>query len=63
MSLEGILFFIVGPLIILVGNLVLAPRFQKHIPMRVHVLSGIVGLIIYALFAAVIYYFFLQGKI
>ncbi|MBA8760256.1 hypothetical protein [Staphylococcus coagulans] len=63
MSLEGILFFIVGPLIILVGNLVLAPRFQKHIPMRVHVLSGIVGLIIYAVFATVIYYFFLQGKI
>lgn len=40
MSLEMILFFIVAPLIILVGNLVLAPRFQKHIPMRVHLLSA-----------------------
>ncbi|EKH2219119.1 hypothetical protein O4M49_000690 [Staphylococcus pseudintermedius] len=55
--------FIVAPLIILVGNLVLAPRFQKHIPMRVHLLSAATGLIVYAVLASIIYYFFLQGKI
>ncbi|EGQ1709112.1 hypothetical protein NAC36_001235 [Staphylococcus pseudintermedius] len=63
MSLEMILFFIVAPLIILVGNLVLVPRFQKHIPMRVHLLSAATGLIVYAVLASIIYYFFLQGKI
>ncbi|ELD8116564.1 hypothetical protein QJK06_001644, partial [Staphylococcus pseudintermedius] len=57
MSLEMILFFIVAPLIILVGNLVLAPRFQKHIPMRVHLLSAATGLIVYAVLASIIYYF------
>ncbi|MEJ7541379.1 hypothetical protein [Staphylococcus intermedius] len=63
MSLEMILFFIVAPLIIIVGNLVLAPRFQKHIPMRIHVLSTVTGLIVYAVLASIMYYFFLQGKI
>lgn len=44
-------------------QLVLAPRFQKHIPMRVHLLSAATGLIVYAVLASIIYYFFLQGKI
>lgn len=63
MSLEMILFFIVAPLIILIGNLGIAPRFQKHIPMRIHVLSAVTGLVVYAALASIVYYFFLQGKI
>ncbi|ARJ50476.1 hypothetical protein CD134_04960 [Staphylococcus lutrae] len=63
MSIEMILFFIIGPLIILVGQLVLAPRFQKHIPMHIHVLSALTGLVVYGVLAGVVYYFFLQGRI
>lgn len=63
MSVELILFFIVAPLIIVFGNLVLAPKFQRHIPMRVHVTSCIIGLLLYTVGAALAYYFLLQGKI
>lgn len=63
MSIEMILFFIVAPLIILIGNLVVAPRFQKHIPMHIHVLSAVTGLVVYVALASIVYYFFLQGKI
>ncbi|KFE41557.1 hypothetical protein MTQ94_04005 [Staphylococcus agnetis] len=63
MSVEMILFFIVAPLIIVFGNLVLAPKFQRHIPMRVHVTSCLIGLILYAIGATLAYYFLLQGKI
>ncbi|WP_086428125.1 hypothetical protein [Staphylococcus cornubiensis] len=58
MSLEMILFFIVGPLIILIGYLVVALRFQKHIPMHIHVLSAVTGLVVYAALASIVYYFF-----
>ncbi|UEX90516.1 hypothetical protein [Staphylococcus ratti] len=57
MSLEMILFFIVAPLIIVFGNLVLAPKFQRHIPMRVHVVSCLIGLVLYAIAAVLAYYF------
>lgn len=63
MSLEMILFFIVAPLIIVIGNLVLAPIFQRHIPFRVHMTSCIVGLLLYSIVASLVYYFLLQGKI
>lgn len=63
MSIEMILFFIVAPLIIVFGNLVLAPKFQRHIPMRVHVVSCLIGLVLYAIAAVLAYYFLLQGKI
>ncbi|MBI5975836.1 hypothetical protein [Staphylococcus canis] len=63
MSLEMIMFFIVAPLIILFGNLVLAPRFQKHIPMHVHMKSALLGIVLYGIAAVIVYYFFLQGKI
>ncbi|MCQ9300273.1 hypothetical protein [Staphylococcus hyicus] len=63
MSVEMMLFFIVAPLIIVFGNLVLAPKFQRHIPMRVHVTSCIIGLLLYTVGAALAYYFLLQGKI
>ncbi|WP_372514458.1 hypothetical protein [Staphylococcus felis] len=63
MSVEMILFFIVAPLIILFGNLVLAPKFQRHIPMRVHLTSAIIGVILYGIAAIIVYYFLLQGKI
>lgn len=63
MSSEMIVLFVVGPLIILCGNLILAPRFQKHIPMKVHIRSAIIGVVLYLLGAVLVYYFFLQGKI
>lgn len=63
MSLEMILFFIVAPLIIVIGNLVLAPIFQRHIPFRVHMKSCIAGLVLYGIVASLVYYFLLQGKI
>ena len=63
MSIEMILFFIVAPLIIAIGNLILAPIFQRHIPMRVHIISCVMGLILYGMAATLVYYFLLQGKI
>ena len=42
-----LLFFVGGPLIFAIGNLVLGPLFNRRIPMRVHFRSFIVATAIY----------------
>ena len=62
MSWQIIIFFLAGPIIIGIGNLVLGPIFKKHIPFRVQVRSFIVGTIIYLILAMIGYFLLLQGK-
>ncbi|MDO5375396.1 hypothetical protein [Staphylococcus rostri] len=59
MTFQQVMLFIVVPLCFIIGNLVIAPRRQRHIPMRVHVLSCVVGLIIYGIGVSVLLLFFL----
>ena len=47
MSWQVILFFLAGPIIIGIGNLVLGPIFSKHIPFKVQMRSFLVGTMIY----------------
>ncbi len=42
-----ILFFLAGPVILGVGNLVIGPIFNKQTPFRVQVRSFVVGSMIY----------------
>lgn len=63
MSWEIIIFFIAGPLIIGVGNLILGPIFNKKVPFKIQFRSFIVGSIIYLILASFVYYFLLQGRI
>ncbi|RQM97556.1 hypothetical protein [Staphylococcus warneri] len=61
--LYTILFFIAGPLIIGIGNLILGPIFNKRVPFHVHVRSFVVGTVIYLILATIGYFLLLQGKI
>lgn len=47
MSWQIILFFLAGPIIIGIGNLVLGPIFSKHIPFKVQMRSFLVGTMIF----------------
>ncbi|AGC89911.1 hypothetical protein WL555_06275 [Staphylococcus warneri] len=58
-----ILFFIAGPLIIGIGNLILGPIFNKRVPFHVHVRSFVVGTVIYLILATIGYFLLLQGKL
>ena len=55
-----LLFFVGGPLIFAIGNLVLGPLFNRRIPMRVHFRSFIVATAIYLTRAGLFYYFVLS---
>ncbi|MCS4486054.1 hypothetical protein [Staphylococcus americanisciuri] len=59
MTFEQVMLFVVVPLCFIVGNLVIAPRRQRHIPMRIHLLSCAVGLVIYAMGMTILYLFFI----
>lgn len=61
--LYTILFFIAGPLIIGIGNLILRPIFNKRVPFHVHVRSFVVGTVIYLILATIGYFLLLQGKL
>ncbi|PNZ68392.1 hypothetical protein E2556_10930 [Staphylococcus croceilyticus] len=63
MSWQIIVFFLAGPVIIGIGNLVLGPIFSKHIPFKIQLRSFIVGTIIYLVLAAIGYFLLLQGRI
>lgn len=63
MSWEIIIFFIAGPLIIGVGNLILGPIFNKKVPFKIQIRSFIVGSVIYLILTSFVYYFLLQGRI
>ena len=61
--LYTILFFIAGPLIIGIGNVILGPIFNKRVPFHVHVRSFVVGTAIYLILATIGYFLLLQGKL
>lgn len=48
-----ILFFLAGPVILGVGNLVIGPIFNKQTPFRVQVRSFVVGSMIYLILATI----------
>ena len=58
-----ILFFIAGPVIIGVGNLILGPIFNKRTPLHVQFRSFIIGSLVYLILATIWYFLFLQGKL
>ncbi|MBM6194446.1 MULTISPECIES: hypothetical protein [Staphylococcus] len=58
-----ILFFIAGPVIIGVGNLILGPIFNKRTPLHVQFRSFIIGSLVYLFLATICYFLFLQGKL
>ncbi|MEQ6029768.1 hypothetical protein [Staphylococcus saccharolyticus] len=58
-----ILFFLAGPIIIGIGNLVLGPIFNKRTPFHVQVRSFIIGSMIYLILAFIGYFLLLQGRI
>ncbi|MGW9775128.1 uncharacterized membrane protein YcaP (DUF421 family) [Staphylococcus sp. 093350072-1] len=63
MSWQLIIFFLAGPIIIGIGNLVLGPIFNKRIPFRVCIRSFMLGSMIYLILAFIAYFFLLQGKL
>ncbi|MDO0997957.1 hypothetical protein Q1L76_10765 [Staphylococcus hominis] len=63
MSWQLIIFFLAGPIIIGIGNLVLGPIFNKCIPFRVRIRSFMLGSMIYLILAFIAYFFLLQGKL
>lgn len=63
MSWQLIIFFLAGPIIIGIGNLVLGPIFNKRIHFRVPIRSFMIGSMIYLILAFIAYFFLLQGKL
>ncbi|AVQ35444.1 hypothetical protein [Staphylococcus kloosii] len=62
MTVNLILFFLAGPIILAIGNLILGPIFNKKIPFRIQMRSFIVSTIIYLICAGLLYHFFLSSK-
>lgn len=58
-----ILFFLGGPIVLSISNLVLGPIFNKKIPFKIQFRSFMVGTVVYLLGASLIYYFVLQDKL
>ncbi|CYF26315.1 hypothetical protein [Staphylococcus aureus] len=58
-----ILFFLAGPVILGVGNLVIGPIFNKQTLFHVQVRSFVVGSMIYLILATIDYFLLLQGKL
>lgn len=57
-----ILFFLGGPIVLAIGNLVLGPIFNKKVPLKIQFRSFMVGSLIYLLGALALYYFILQNQ-
>ncbi|ATH59426.1 MULTISPECIES: hypothetical protein [Staphylococcus] len=57
-----ILFFLGGPIVLAIGNLVLGPIFNKKVPLKIQFKSFMVGSFIYLLGAFVLYYLVLQDQ-
>ncbi|MCU5745225.1 hypothetical protein N9R04_00630 [Staphylococcus sp. SQ8-PEA] len=55
-----LLFFLGGPVVLAIGNLVLGPIFNKKVPLRIHFRSFIVATAIYLICAGLFYYFILS---
>ncbi|MHD0396977.1 hypothetical protein ACY2DA_03730 [Staphylococcus simulans] len=58
-----LLFFLAGPIIMGVGNLVLAPIFNKRVPIHVRFRAFMIGSMIYLISAYIVYQFVLKGQI
>ncbi|PTF21143.1 hypothetical protein [Staphylococcus cohnii] len=56
-----ILFFLGGPIVLAIGNLVLGPIFNKKVPLKIQFRSFMVVKIVY-LFRALILYFLVIKK-
>ncbi|EHJ08128.1 hypothetical protein [Staphylococcus simiae] len=61
--LYTILFFIAGPAILAVGNLIIGPIFNKQTPFHIQLRSFIIGSVIYLMIATIGYFLLLQGKL
>ncbi|MBO1198630.1 hypothetical protein J3T65_04000 [Staphylococcus simiae] len=61
--LYTILFFIAGPVILAVGNLMIGPIFNKQTPFHIQMRSFIIGSVIYLMIATIGYFLLLQGKL
>ncbi|AYX90542.1 hypothetical protein ACQE30_05090 [Staphylococcus cohnii] len=57
-----ILFFLGGPIILAIGNLVLGPIFNKKVPLKIQFRSFMVGSFVYLLGALVLYFLVLQNQ-
>lgn len=57
-----ILFFLAGPVVLALSNLVLGPIFNKKIPFTIQFRSFMVGTVIYLLCTVVLYYLVLQDR-
>lgn len=58
-----LLFFLAGPLIIGVGNLLFAPIFNRRVPMNVRFRAFMIGSMIYLISAYLVYQFVLKGQL
>lgn len=58
-----LLFFLAGPLIIGVGNLILAPIFNRRVPMNVRFRAFMIGSMIYLISVYLVYQFVLKGQL
>ena len=57
-----ILFFLGGPIVLAIGNLVLGPIFNKKVPLNIQFRSFMVGSLVYLLGALVLYFLVLQNQ-
>ena len=57
-----ILFFLGGPIVLAIGNLVLGPIFNKKVPLKIQFRSFMVGSFVYLLGALVLYFLVLQNQ-
>ncbi|MFH4934629.1 hypothetical protein ABVB43_03985 [Staphylococcus cohnii] len=57
-----VLFFLGGPIVLAIGNLVLGPIFNKKVPLKIQFRSFMVGSLVYLLGALVLYFLVLQNQ-
>ncbi|MGY3480238.1 MULTISPECIES: hypothetical protein [Staphylococcus] len=57
-----ILFFLGGPIVLAIGNLVLGPIFNKKVPLKIQFRSFMVGSLVYLLGALALYFLVLQNQ-
>ena len=57
-----VLFFLGGPIVLAIGNLVLGPIFNKKVPLKIQFRSFMVGSLVYLLGALALYFLVLQNQ-
>lgn len=58
-----LLFFLGGPLVLAIGNLILGPIFNRKIPFSIHLRSFIIATLLYLIGATILYFLLLQDKL